>query len=401
MLSSVCEPQLVSEWSEVPALGYFSCRLSHFAAGHPLLSWHLHRWPMQQDSLMPNQLAGRPIYVGKTLVNNTLPNVINQAVDAYPCRYDWKVSKDNLADFDFLEFVHPCVAEASLRLLELLRDAVWERVTLVPPHCAECTVTGAGMKVCQHCRVAVLFSGGLDSTTLALLADEFLPLEQPIDLLNVAFAVPPVRPNPTSRHGRSVKVETCCQQEDWMAPDRLTGLSSWKELCRLRPHRRWQLVQINTSLEELQQERRRRVACLVRPNSSVLDDSLGCALWFAARGRGQILDGNDTDQNYSSPARVLLSGSGADEQLAGYSRHRHVHSQGGAAALASELQAELRRIGARNLGRDDRIVADHGRETRLPYLDEPLVAWLATLPVEMRADMRLPVGKCTNSNYAV
>lgn len=41
-----------------------------------------------------------------------------------------------------------------------------------------------------HARIAVLFSGGLDCTTLALLADRVLPLEHEIDLINVAFENP-------------------------------------------------------------------------------------------------------------------------------------------------------------------------------------------------------------------
>ena len=39
-------------------------------------------------------------------------------------------------------------------------------------------------------RIAVLFSGGLDSTVLVRLAHEILPPEQGIDLINVAFENP-------------------------------------------------------------------------------------------------------------------------------------------------------------------------------------------------------------------
>lgn len=40
---------------------------------------------------------------------------------------------------------------------------------------------------CTHSKLAILFSGGLDSAILASLAHGFLPLGEPIDLLNVAF----------------------------------------------------------------------------------------------------------------------------------------------------------------------------------------------------------------------
>ncbi len=51
---------------------------------------------------------------------------------------------------------------------------------------------------------------------------------------------------------------------------------------------------------------------------------------------------------------MLLSGLGADEQLAGYSRHRTTFRIGGWKALEDELVMEMNRISKRNLGRDDR-----------------------------------------------
>lgn len=56
------------------------------------------------------------------------------------------------------------------------------------------------------------------------------------------------------------------------------------------------------------------------------------AFWFAARGRGAISTGP-----YTSEAKVLLSGLGADEQLAGYSRHRSAFQRGSTAELIKEV----------------------------------------------------------------
>ena len=69
---------------------------------------------------------------------------------------------------------------------------------------------------------------------------------------------------------------------------------------------------------------------------------------------------------------------GADEQLGGYSRHRgrFVSSGGDFAAVTAEIALEVGRISERNLGRDNRIVADSGVAPRFPYLDEEVVRWV-------------------------
>lgn len=70
---------------------------------------------------------------------------------------------------------------------------------------------------------------------------------------------------------------------------------------------------------------------------------------------------------------------GADEQFGGYMRHRTILKRNGWDAVKEELQFDFDRISDRNLGRDDRMVADHGRQSRLPYLDEHLVDYVQRL----------------------
>lgn len=95
---------------------------------------------------------------------------------------------------------------------------------------------------------------------------------------------------------------------------------------------------------------------------------------------------------YQAQCKALLVGIGADEQLAGYGRHRTTYQKGGLEALHAELDRDLTRLWQRNLGRDDRCVADHGREAWFPYLDEELVRFLQAQPLAHLVDLSLPQG---------
>ena len=57
-----------------------------------------------------------------------------------------------------------------------------------------------------------------------------------------------------------------------------------------------------------------------------------------------------------------------------------------------KLQLEIDRIPTRNLGRDDRVISSHGKETRHPFLSLSVVSFLAQLPVQTKLDPRLPPG---------
>lgn len=65
------------------------------------------------------------------------------------------------------------------------------------------------------------------------------------------------------------------------------------------------------------------------------DLNIGIALWLAAGGDGWVYGENSkySDENrqgvkYKSKARIVLVGSGADEQCAGYGRHRTKYRSG-------------------------------------------------------------------------
>ena len=82
--------------------------------------------------------------------------------------------------------------------------------------------------------------------------------------------------------------------------------------------------------------------------------------------------------DYVCGARLCFSGAGADELLLGYGRHRSVYSRMAKDGLSHDDAMgatsivglrDMNRWPRRNGARDDRCVADHARELRLPFLD--------------------------------
>lgn len=129
----------------------------------------------------------------------------------------------------------------------------------------------------------------------------------------------------------------------------------------------------------------------MHPHNTEMDLSIAYALYFAARGVGVAQERpSDVPQAYSTPARVLLSGLGADELFGGYSRHLAAFERSGYPGLVGEIKLDVGRLGKRNLGRDDRVMAHWGREVRFPYLDERFVRWAIETPIWDKCDFAYP-----------
>jgi len=228
-------------------------------------------------------------------------------------------------------------------------------------------------------KLAILFSGGLDCTVLARLAHDIFPVDESIDLLNVAFENPRVHKD----HAENA-YELC--------PDRITGRVSHRELQEVCPGREWKFVAINVPYAETL-EHRDQVIVLMHPHNTEMDLSISCALYFASRGQGFVSPSLNVLEPYTTSARVLLNGLGADELFGGYQRHATAFARKGYTGLLDELSLDIARLGRRNLGRDDRVISHWGREARFPYLDEQVLAWALSVPVDEKCGFGETVSK--------
>lgn len=187
------------------------------------------------------------------------------------------------------------LAEATIEnycdvLIATLRKSVRDRISATPPVCRKCLSIVDGPQECSHAKIGILFSGGIDCTILACLADQLVDVHLPIDLINVSFE-------------KIVRVKMSKPVEiDFNTPDRLSALATLKELKRLNPNRQWNLINVNVTRNELNEMLRRRICHLVYPLTSVLDESLGAVLWF-----GSNANGFSNEKPYKSSCRVSES----------------------------------------------------------------------------------------------
>lgn len=314
-LTSVAAQEVGSDqraaWQEVPATCVYRIDLDA-AAEAGCMTLEVYPWLHQENNLLSSCVGAilesvpsgcRVVLNPSGLVlsapicplNTSLPQSSNEA-EAHPSAKD-QDPKQLLTTTKKPEEVK--------RLISVLSEAVRRRVQSQPFTSDKFT------SVSSQASVAILFSGGIDSMILAALADRHTPADQPIDLLNVAFKVqePKMQKRSVKKVGKPEKMppdSEIATPSPFDVPDRITGQAGLRELRMLNSERKWNFVEIDVAQEELQKMREERICHLLHPLETVLDDSIGCAVWFAARGKGVVIDEDNGRTPYTSSAKVKL-----------------------------------------------------------------------------------------------
>lgn len=171
-------------------------------------------------------------------------------------------------------------------------------------------------------RAAILFSGGVDSTLLALLAKKWC---DDITLYTAGFS----------------------ESEDVLWAEKVAkmlGLPQKTYICKTE--------EIEAGITE--------VECIIESND-VMKIGVGLPFHFACKLAAA--DGH----------KVILSGLGSEELFAGYRRHKE------AADINGECLKGLRTMHERDLYRDDTITMAHQLELRVPFLDHALIGYALSL----------------------
>jgi asparagine synthase (glutamine-hydrolysing) len=83
---------------------------------------------------------------------------------------------------------------------------------------------------------------------------------------------------------------------------------------------------------------------------------------------------------------ILLAGQGADELFGGYQRYLTEYSRSGAEAVEQKMFSDIENAYRANFQRDNQVCSYHGVELRLPFIDRDVVDFALRLPLRLKID---------------
>lgn len=228
---------------EIPAYGLYCIDFSLCSIAEEF-QINLFPWShLNNESLIPVSLNS-VIKIREQRIVSSISNTLNmslpsECVENYLNSLPTSISEENLGT------LYTTMKDDVDKLLENMKRSVQRRAIKSPPKCRNCT---ASPEECSHSRIAVLFSGGLDSAMIALLLNSYIPESESIDLLNVAFAQK-VSQNSQSTKKHKMKHKAECiidSSMNYEVPDRISGRQCWEQLQELKPDRKWNFVEVSS-----------------------------------------------------------------------------------------------------------------------------------------------------------
>ncbi|MEM2386355.1 MAG: asparagine synthase C-terminal domain-containing protein, partial [Candidatus Bathyarchaeia archaeon] len=186
-------------------------------------------------------------------------------------------------------------------------------------------------------RVAVAFSGGLDSSLIAHLAKK---LGVDVHLVHVSL------------EGQS---ETLHAEE----AASLLGLPIHKHLYRV---------------EDVESVLPKVLWCI--ESTELVKTSIAIPLFWAAEKAAEL------------GFKVLLTGQGADELFGGYRRYLTLYTRFGENAAKKAMLSDIAKMHEENFERDFKVCSFHNVELRVPFASYPIVEFALGLPLAMKMASR-------------
>jgi asparagine synthase (glutamine-hydrolysing) len=183
--------------------------------------------------------------------------------------------------------------------------------------------------------VAVAFSGGLDSTVIAALAQKCVPK---VNLVTVSLENQP----------------------------ELQPAKKAAEILGLPFHlKTYRIADVERVLDKV-------LWLIEEPN--VMKASVAIPFFWTAETASKI------------GCNVLLAGQGADELFGGYHRYLSQYTHEGTEAVQQSMFNDLMKSHEVNFQRDEPVCAYHGVELRLPYIDYEVARFSPGLPLDQKID---------------
>jgi len=211
------------------------------------------------------------------------------------------------------------------------------------PQLLEALRKAVGRRLSDVNRVALAFSGGVDSSIVAKLAVESVKVE----LVHVVFG------------GESKELAQARQAA------RALGLDLWED---------------SVSPEECEDAIPDVLWAIETHDAQALEIAL--AIHFVAKGVRDM------------GCRVVMMGQGADELFAGYSRYQRTYSSRGEPAVLDEMSRDIAEMHEKNLARDEKVCARSGVEIRSPFWDVQVISLANSIPIDLKlSDPQDPLRK--------